>query len=528
MAIGETDSAAEVIAVAVPRPEPLDPWRVDRLRDDVAITPIGDLEELLTETAIVLEDQSDPERLERWCEGVARLCDLDVPQSRASALVRRARRSRPRQGGQTAAAGVATVVYHWLGGESPREIHGLWETVMGIHGLQIDAGPTAALNRRLIALARSAALGHGRPLLSAPTHRGGWIDPRSLAVRLAGSPVVEDDDLAQALLRLPPTDHARALSLLPATGSEALQALRAALGDRGVGAPEAMQLPATWDAVSVIRGDRVIMEAPLDGPRPWAPGTPSPTHVVTRRLSPVRVLTRAAPETTFPGDLNFRRWLSFACPRDLGPYFGYALAQWRLAERHPYWMSRGEREAIGPPLAAMLAVDTALGPLGYELLAIALGATTRDRLLATDVVIETITDRRLDTDQLGASIARELQSVDAVARRWGESLRDVAHVSPLHAHELQRLLETVLENLNDTHAPEARMVELLRLVAIDGDARVASPQARVRLEAVPRGSRAGRAAKEALAVAGNGAVRSVSAAKIAAESEARRAARRFR
>lgn len=55
------------------------------------------------------------------------------------------------------------------------------------------------------------------------------------------------------------------------------------------------------------------------------------------------------------------------------------------------------------------------------------------------------------------------------------------------------------------------MIDLLRRLATDADARIVDPRARLLLEGVPRRSTAGRAAREALAVDGTGGARAATA-----------------
>ncbi len=88
--------------------------------DPERIVPVESVEELLELTAVVLERQDDPDQLERWCDGVSRLCDQPIDEPRRRALLRRARRiigpPTSFRDNATALAGVCVVAHGWLAG----------------------------------------------------------------------------------------------------------------------------------------------------------------------------------------------------------------------------------------------------------------------------------------------------------------------------------------------------------------------------------------------------------------------------
>ncbi len=68
------------------------------------------------------------------------------------------------------------------------------------------------------------------------------------------------------------------------------------------------------------------------------------------------------------------------------------------------------------------------------------------------------------------------------------------------------------------------LVELLRRLAVEADAAITDPGARAWLEALPAGSKTGRAAREALAVTGAGVARSrEAAAEVSRDAQAQAA-----
>ncbi len=158
--------------------------------------------------------------------------------------------------------------------------------------LPTDAGPHAAIMRRLAALAQRLEERRAAPLLSAPTHRGGWIEPTALATRIASSAEIDDDDLAQALLRLRPADDEQARTDAAELPGEAALALRVALGD-DLTPPGHSLLPASWDAVALLRSDQPAdAEPPL---KSWSRPVQAPP------CCPVTLLARAAPATPIQG-----------------------------------------------------------------------------------------------------------------------------------------------------------------------------------------------------------------------------------
>lgn len=91
----------------------------------------------------------------------------------------------------------------------------------------------------------------------------------------------------------------------------------------------------------------------------------------------------------------------------------------------------------------------------------------------------------------------------AVPARWAAALADVSSAGPLHAHEVQIALETILGAAADEDRRRLLvLVDLLRRLAVEADTAVADAGARRWLATLPPRSKTGRAAREALAVGG--------------------------
>jgi hypothetical protein len=481
----------------VPGPVEIDRSAVPRLRPEDAIVPIRSIEELLEVTAQLLEAAEDPDEIERWFDGLSRLSGDGVSDARRAALLRRTRGrfNREYEWGSIKLI-VASMVSTWLDGERRG------------FGAISDNGPHAAATRRIRSLANRLGTSTAGPLLSAPTHRGGWIDSWILIQRIAGSELIDDDDLAQALMRIAPDQADVAREALAGMTGEVAEIVRAALGDP-LEIPEITDLPASWDAVRVLRAPTPPKLGPIvipDGLSFQAPSFPP--------ASPITLLTAPTPAGTYPPDFASRRWLSQLWPANREPYYEWALAIPRID--HNYWMTD---TTFGSALEPLLHPDEPFGPHATEVLCRALGSTPSDRLLAADVMIEAISTRRLDPERMGITIARILAEEDAVPNRWADALRHVAPIGPLHSHELQRLLETMVGNLDDHDPRMTKLVDLLRVVAQTADAQVTNPRAREWLAATTSRSKLGIAARQILAITEDGTERTAQPGQAAHDAE---------
>ncbi|MGO9977565.1 MAG: DUF6493 family protein [Solirubrobacteraceae bacterium] len=512
-ALGRTAPAqSPVVVVPVPVAIGVDATAIPRLRDSERVTPVGDLSELLELTAIVLERQDDPVELERWCDGVARFCDRPISEGLLRPLQRRARKVAESGPRGTARAALSILAYHWLAGERlwrRGRVNEAWKP------LWTGPGPHGAITQRLGALAIRAERRHAGPLLSAPTHRGGWIDPLALTERLSNNASIDDQDLAQAILRLGAEGADDALVELRRLPGEAALVVCAALGEPLTPNAGHASLPAAWDAVRVLRSPRA--------PQVDAPGWPSsnPLNPIgadsPKHLSPITCLTSSAPADTYPGDSAIRRWLQLVWPANREPYYASALILHRL-HVHP-WITQAQLEDLRVALEPLLLADEPFGPHATELLATALGSTPANRLAAADVLIEAITTRRIDMQTLASVVALEMQHPDARPDRWAEPLDAVAATGPLHAYETQQLIETILAQLGSQPLPLAQLVDLLRRLAQDADATITNASARAWLENTPAHTKLGTCARRALACTGTGAARAAAAAEQAQPGE---------
>ncbi len=305
-------------------------------------------------------------------------------------------------------------------------------------------------------------------LLSAPTHRGGWIEPAVAVRRVAAldgtrPPVM---DLAQMVLRL------RAGRARPGGGRAARRrggGGARARARRERAAPAARdRLGAAWDAAEHARDPAAFAAARLrPGRRQPAFEEPLPRRQRTARARPARRRCSPAGEAWWGWDAGRHRALA-----DDG-VAGQPGGRLPDASCGGCGSTTGTREyGIGEVLEVLLDPSEPIGEQAALAVALGLGtADAADRTLAADVTIAALTSRRLDGD--GARRAARAAAARAAAssyRRAGRaSLGDVAAAGPLAAHDVQAALEVVLAVATDDDRRRLLgVVELLRRLAVGG------------------------------------------------------------
>ncbi len=204
---------------------PIAKHAIPRRDPDSRVNPIADLDELISAVATFVEKVDDVMELERILDGISRLhrekpSDFD---KRVDALRKQVLKRSETYNDSTLDVGanieLRTLITTWLDMEpipNPRRIH--WYTMRQwflrerIYELierleRIKRGDDYYLKKKPV------------PMLALPTHRGGWIDPVVLVERInehyaSQHVLIDDHDLAQAILRLTPDGRAEALSRL--------------------------------------------------------------------------------------------------------------------------------------------------------------------------------------------------------------------------------------------------------------------------------------------------------------------------
>lgn len=398
------------------------------------------------------------------------------------------------------------------------------------------------LFQRLAGISRLIHRGVTLPLLSTPTHRGGWIAPGEFVSRLeawqrAGE-LCDPDDFCLALLRLASENRGPALNRLQDLIGEVADAARHALGeeDTVIGPTAPFWIAAARARTPFLDDPAVEKRHPGLGPdagraarlgwfteqsveffknpleqvvASWLKIKPNPNRAFmldSLCLSVDPPLQEKMGATVLPvlmhgpweGDgLNYReeasilRWAFTFWPASREPLFG-ALALWLMGATQSFQYRQGYRHVFMEVAFARLEDPfTRPGPMASLLHAFALlspDAECRGRgARALRVLVES---GRFSAPALGTTLARLLGTSIGKAGRLADSLAEVARVSPAHAVAVRGLIEEAMDG-DPAKAPKdvAKLLELLvELVSADGVA-LTHPTARDYVGRLPEAGR---------------------------------------
>lgn len=483
-----------------------------RLVREQAVVPITDLDGLIALFSQILEDPSNADDVELVLDGVSRLCDrlpVDFEARTGPLRVRAGRRDQPFGYGRV----LSGLAIAWVTGKPHQAEYA--ETLRYVVGI---------FARRVLALAHRAADRQAAPLVGAPTHLGGWIDPRVLVERAhvwATLPYKMDRlDASLALLRLAPDPGPRAEALKAAARLEGhfASALRYALGGQGesVG-PD----PRLWVAAARARAphdDDPLVEArhPDLGPdagraarRVLRPG-PHPArdpftryqrHVVScappvPKVDGPDLFTVLVHEGSAHGAGDATNWVASAWPLGRESFFAVAADMMLGVEFSPT-----EGRMYRPFIEALLDPDTPFRPMA-RLLLVGTLSSNRPELqgLAVDALIAAVDDGRIDGRLLGEATRQLLAEGLAKPARLRKALGEAARVSPLHA----RVVAYALQRFGDgqSHPPLGfhGLLELLKELLVETGQRADDPEVRAALERLPSGGKTNRLTRDILAI----------------------------
>jgi len=392
------------------------------------------------------------------------------------------------------------------------------------------------------------------PLLSAPTHKGGWIDPRVWVERLLemrGDKAPGAMDFRLSLLRLAPDHRDEALRRVGELDPSIARVARFALGgdelprasDRGQWANwitaarcrsplkdwsaefAALKLhdqladglrPARydWRATSKIETygrqswKEPVFEVAIGcGDQPADAGADGVLNRIGRTLSgqvttdwtelPTAALNRQPEKRSFFGETNVpwvAQWLSYIWPQN--PSGAYIKSAVKLTERMDEDASSWEPRH-GHFHALFQKNRPWLEP-GHLLLGIGLCAKDADvRGLAVDALIEGIGERRFDPARFASVMARLVEGEWVKLGRLGDALMQAVPVSNLHATVIGDALLQWLPRLDFKQKNSFRLLEVLvETQAIAG--RPLDEPARAALKASTGSGKAARLARQLL------------------------------
>lgn len=475
--------------------------RLDPVR---RVAPIENLEELIEVCGRVLEDSSLIDDGERALDGLSRLAgnrpddfsELIGPlRKRATTLITK-RRKVP-FAGESLTCDLCGLICVWANGGPPEirygkndfgnpqiEIHGVLDEA--ISTWQATLQPLTFLSFRSFELA--GRLEDPAPLLSAPTHEGGWIDPAEWVRRL--NSLTSDPgeaDLILSLLRLAPDGKAAALkSLKPKLKGEWASVATYALGGTArIGKSGPLWIAAARSRTPFGNDSRVSKAFPNlgascgDSPRyrvrhyteeyhgktlprvslDSVTGPPKKRNV----LIPTQLLHLNRMENSLsfwdigiePGSIN---WVETMWPLERDSFF--AAGAQCLVENIDWWEAAWHNRCFLNPL---LDPDTPPGEIGMFLLLCGLGAKEPgEHGLAADITIRGITDGRIGTDNLRDTIAQHAPSNVFKLARLAARFQDVAATSDLHAFVIMHAWEQALsEEFNHNPRGLGDVLELL-------------------------------------------------------------------
>ncbi len=485
-----------------------------------ALVPIGSADELIDAIAHALEVVDSPDEVERIIDAISRFAH-DRPadlEARAAPLLHRVQTGAPGSNGMMigrVGVGLALLdlLHSWLTGKHYRTPDPRLDYYILEDAFVPIAGHLRAINERV-------ARWESRLLLSAPTHKGGWIDPLVWVERLAA---VQDDrgtagsmDFRLSLLRLAPDNRAAALELARTLDPPLRRIADFALGGDERPARADRALHAAWICAARCRAPKRDWSdefAPLGLDDRWPDG-----------LKPALYSWRSSHKEQKYENL---RWkipefaLSIECggaPAESGKpgIFGrIALAasgriatDWptlptaalnRLPEKRQYWS--GELGTIwvsqwlayvwpqNPAAACFKGISRLVermdenssnwtpgfgyfnllfqrgrpwGEAGHLLLCIGLVGKDADaKGLAVDALIEGIEARLFDPDLFASTIARLAEGEWIKPNRLGDSLMSVIQVSGLHAAVVSDALQKWLPQLDLSQKNAFRLLEVL-------------------------------------------------------------------
>lgn len=488
------------------------------LRPEDAIAPIETIEALIEAILHAIEVVETPDEVERIIDAISRLAGPRPPDfdGRVAPILHRLKTGRGNNSIVVGMGGMGgallDLLYTWL----ERRWYSTPSKEISYYTTEDGFVPVTAHVR---AIAKRVANDTPQPLLSAPTHRGGWIDPLLWIDRLrvtSGLIGLDSMDLRLSLLRLAPDNRAAALARLADVPAGLQRVACFALG--GDVAPQksdrrdyaiwitAARCRAPYADWSSVFGPLDLDDALPDALRPaeyrWRASHKAQQHEQMRWKIPeftVAVTTSGAPASAPAGGLLGR----------IGATFGGRIAtEWselpsaapnQRMDRKPEWA--GELNApwltqwlafVWPqnPAAACMRGATRLvlrmdenssswtpnhgyfqalfqrsrpwHDPGHLLLALGLAGKDADASrLAADALIEGIDGHLFDPERFAAVLARLADGEWLKFNRLGDTLMMVAKISPLHATLIGDAIQSWLTTLDLKQKNVFRLLEVL-------------------------------------------------------------------
>lgn len=321
------------------------------------------------------------------------------------------------------------------------------------------------------------------PLLSAPTHIGGWIEPTQLIARHkkwnAAGQSPPDVDLTLALLRTP-KDEREALTQRPELCHDLREAFRSLL--LGPGTPSQKREtqkpePLSETTSSALHRATLYMRGPIDTAYLPNFGTGALLQVADQ-LSTINLQ-----ETCLP---NLRE-----CVLAAGVRRAAATIDGISAYEHGIAGYFSMLSQSGAPLETK----------AYELMAIGLIHSDLECLVSTrDACIAAIDEERLDVTKLGKRLSAYIHSGKNRPKRLVASLSEIARLSETHADAVIQILENTLQGeMRMVPVGLATLLEFFQELLVEHNGQIKNSDTRMYLETLPTGGKTAKITKALLA-----------------------------
>lgn len=473
------------------------------------IKPIVDIEELIDTVSHAVETIDSADELERILDGISRLCSIkpDNFETRTAPLLKRItpKTGSPSTRGLLTSAGMPVslteVLFAWL-----RLQKVSWEHDFSVHYLN----PVKFLDSRLVELRDRLLNKEPAPLLSTPTHSGGWIAPlifMQRVIELNNSKIkIPKYDLMQALLRLAPDNRKEALVLAKNIKGLEAELIQFALGAEKLPDKIKKEEAPLWLVAARCRNARLKLDfikknslLPLiqsevfpEGPDVIEPANYSWKIFVEEKTQKIGQFEqhytfkkieinhgKTIPELKDIKDwpilalhkLQYQKYvfsymrspLLISCLSMIWPQNNDALfaeAAWCLYFRIDQNSSTFEPNY--PFLIPLLEADRPFTEMAY--LALILGLISKDsdaKGYAVDILATGIEDSRINPDPF-SDILLKLSNMDGLMpNRLASSLSEAAKLSPLHAFIIAHTLLLWLSKINELPRDAHYLLSLL-------------------------------------------------------------------
>ncbi|MES2571622.1 MAG: DUF6493 family protein, partial [Verrucomicrobiota bacterium] len=488
------------------------------LAPEQAIVPIATIRELIDAAAYMVENPTDIEEFERVLDGLSRLGSARPPDFAALTQPLGARIEKlSSQYPDAATCLVLGSLGDWISLKRRDLRRQVPAEQMPLQDFIVQR--VKSVNERIDS-------GKSAPLLSAPTHRGFWVDPVVFVSRFLSLEEPPDSvDLIQALLRLAPERRGEALEAAAKPEGETGDAIRYALGGT---LPEIGPNASLW--VAACRARNPLENAPeveaVHGNR-----FPDTSHAACYdyavRVDKYRNVTIVAqstalkaerpPAVSFPtAALHWRRahelsgygssvgvirWLQGIWPQNQEPYAAKCASSFSELLTSKSLFTAAEVQAACAPF---FHVSAPLGAMSSLLIALLLPASDPAcRALAVDLLIQTVSDGRFSRSTIAGTLGDLTRHKLFSLPRIAAPLADLARVSAMHAAAAKSLVEVVIAHFQDPNpAPLVTLCELLGELCAQLRQPVENPAVLDILRSINPSGETGKAAQRLLAGAG--------------------------